>query len=136
MNTRKLETLGSTGRRTEFSYSGSIHTGVTLDQTGKPRIDAQVFAAALKHFAGRTVYGGFKEDDPPAGGFGEWLQEESPRLNSRKLTPRHGSFVAAILCADTAVRSSLRGNSILLHFPAANEKLLAGGARAGIARLS
>jgi hypothetical protein len=65
------------------------------------------------------VYGGFKEDDPAAGGFGEWLQKESPRLNSRALSPRHGSFAAAILCAKAGVQNSLDGNSVVLHFPSA-----------------
>ena len=115
----KLHTLGPSWRRTEFWYSGSIQSGVILQQSGNPPIDAQVFAEALKHFAGRTVYGGFKEDEPAAGGFGEWLQKESPRLNSRPLSPRHGSFVAAILCAKAGVQNSLDGNAVVLHFPSA-----------------
>ncbi len=115
---KRLETLGPPKKRTEFLYSGSIHSGVVLHQSGNPTVNAEVFTEALKHFAGRTVYGGFKEDDPKPGGFGEWLQNESSRLNSSKLTPRHGSFVAAILCAEAGVKSSLNGNTVLLHFPA------------------
>jgi len=115
---KTLTTLGSPGKRTEFSYSGSIHIGVVLHQSGHPKIDSQLFREALSYFAGQTVKGGFKEDDPIPGGFGEWLQNESPRLNSqRKLTPRHGSFVAAILCAEAGVKSSLDGNAIVLSFP-------------------
>jgi hypothetical protein len=117
MSIKKLDTLGSPGKRTEFSYSGSIQTGIILHQSGKPHVDAKVFAEALRHFAGRRVYGGFREDDPPKGGFGEWLQAESPRLNSRRLTPRHGSFVAAVLCSEAGVRSSLDGNAVVLQFP-------------------
>lgn len=118
---KKLETLGSPNRRTEFIYSGSIHSGVVLHQSGSPKIDAKVFSEALQYFAGKTVKGGFKMDDPPVGGFGEWLQNESERLNSRKLTPRHASFVAAILCAEAGVKSSLDGNSVVLRFPAISE---------------
>ena len=117
MDCKRLKTLGPPKKRTEFCYSGSIQSGVILHQLGHPRIDARVFIEALKHFAGKRVGGGFKEDDPRSGGFGEWLQNESPELNSRKLTPRHGSFVAAILCAEAGVRSSLDGNAVVLQFP-------------------
>jgi hypothetical protein len=119
---KRLWTLGPPKRRKEFCYSGSIQSGVVLDQSGHPRIDARVFAEALKHFAGETVYGGFKEDDPTSGGLGEWLQRASPGLNSRRLTPRHGSFVAAILCAEGNVRHLLEGNAVVLHFPDAADK--------------
>jgi hypothetical protein len=83
----------------------------------RPQWTKHLFTEALKHFAGKRVYGGFKEDDPLPGGFGERLQRESPRLNSRKLSPRHGSFVAAILCAEAQVRSELDGNAVALYFP-------------------
>lgn len=118
MNPKKrLATLGPPKKRTEFLYSGSIRSGVVLHQSGNPTVKAEVFTEALKHFSGRTVSGGFKEDDPTPGGFGEWLENESPRLNSTKLTPRHGSFVAAILCAEAEVKSSLQRGAVLLHFP-------------------
>lgn len=115
MECNTLKTLGH--KRKDFCYSGSIQTGVVLHQSGHPRIDACFFAEALSHFAGQRVYGGFKEDGPPSGGFGEWVQNESSRLNSKKLTPRHGSFVAAILCNEAAVESSLDGNAVVLRFP-------------------
>ena len=118
MDCKRLKTLGPPKKRTEFCYSGSIQSGVILHQSGHPRIDARVFIEALKHFAGKRVGGGFKEDDPPSGGFGEWLQNESSKLNSgKKLTPRHGSFVAAILCDEAGVTSSLDGNAVVLYFP-------------------
>jgi hypothetical protein len=50
-------------------------------------------------------------------GFGEWVRKESSRLNSRKLTPRHGSFMAAILCSEAGVKPSLVGNTVVLKFP-------------------
>jgi hypothetical protein len=119
MDCKRLKTLGPPKKRREFCYSGSIQSGVVLHQSGHPRIDARVFSEALKHFAGKSVRGGFKMDAPPSGGFGEWLQNESPKLNSgKKLTPRHGSFVAAILCDEAGVKSSLdRRNAVVLHFP-------------------
>lgn len=114
---RTLNTLGHESVRTEFSYEGSIKSGVWLQQTGKPRVDAAFFAAALEHFAGREVKGGFKEDDPPKGGFGEWVRDHSRDHNWQKLTPRHGSFIAAILCREGGVESWLRGNAVWLRFP-------------------
>jgi hypothetical protein len=113
----RLSTLGPERRRTSFSYYGSTSIGVTLQQTGNPVIDAGFFEAALQHFAGREVKGGFKEDDPSSGGFGEWVQSTSAKSNSRKLTPRHASFMAAILCHEAGVESWLDGNAVWLRFP-------------------
>lgn len=114
---KKLSTLGHPSKCTEFTYRGSVRDGVTLDQTGDPRIDAGFFTAALMRFAGREIMGGFSMTDPPAGGFGEWVQENSPVLNSRALSPRHGSFMAAILCHEVGVRSQRVGLSVWLTFP-------------------
>ena len=61
--------------------------------------------------------GGFKEDDPPRGGFGEWVRDRSSELNSRKLSPRHASFMAAILCHEAGVKSRLDRNAVWLRFP-------------------
>jgi len=119
MAIKKLLTLGAASRRKEFTYSGSIESGVTLNQTGKPFVSAELFSEAMQHFAARRVYGGFSQDNPTAGGFGEWVERESARLNSRGLSPRHGSFIAAILCAEADVRSELEGNTVVLHFPEA-----------------
>src|SRR5467141_4177666 len=109
MDCKTLTTLGRNPK--EFSYSGSVRTGVVLCQSSHPRIDAAFFDAALSHFAGQPVPGGFRQDDPPPGGFGEWVQNASLTLNSRKLTPRHGSFMAAILCDEARVKPSLDGNA-------------------------
>ncbi len=110
-----IRTLGH--KRKQFSYRGSIEKGIVLTQSGSPRIDAEFFSAALVHFSEQEVVGGFKEDDPPPGGFGAWVQQKSAHLNSRKLTPRHGSFMAAVLCFGAGVRSTIHGNSVILHFP-------------------
>ena len=117
MDSKAIKTLGHRWRK--FCYSGSIRRGVVLDQSGHPRIDAAFFMEALTHFAGQRVYGGFQAHNPPVGGFGEWVQIESSGRNSRKLTARHGSFMAAILCKEAGVNSSLEGNAIVLHFPEA-----------------
>ena len=114
---KSIQTLGPPGKRRLFSYSGSVALGVVLEQSGKPRIDAEFFSKALHDFSGKTVFGGFREDDPPPNGFGAWVEKNSVEWNSRKLTPRHGSFMAAILCAEAGVRNGLVGNSIVLTFP-------------------
>jgi hypothetical protein len=114
---KTLETLGAPGKRTTFSYTGSIASGVVLQQSGLPKIEASFFLQALQDFSGRRIQGGFKMDDPPPGGFGEWVQRESVRSNSRRLTPRHGSFMAAILCSEARVEHWLEGASIVLRFP-------------------
>ena len=114
---RELEPLGAGKKKKPFSYKGSVRTGVVLQQSGKPKIDARFFLEALYHFSGRTVYGGFREDAAPRDSFGKWIEQSSPRFNSRKLTPRHGSFMAAILCNESGVRHSRKGNKIVLSFP-------------------
>ena len=110
-------TLGKGKKAKKFRYEGSLSTGVVLEQSGSPRIDAAFLHAALRNFAGQTVKGGFQEDDPPKGGFGEWVQNNSEELNSRKLGARHASFVAALLCRLGPVTWSHLGNAVLLHFP-------------------
>ncbi|SRR5579871_2583548 len=113
----EIWTLGHPSKRTRFRYTGSIETGVTLVQTGKPRIGPTFFQAALQTFQGREIKGGFKEDDPPRGGFGEWIQQNSGKINGRLLSPRHASFIAAILCHEASVRSRLDGLTVWLRFP-------------------
>ena len=114
---KTLVTLGHPSKRTEFKYCGSIKSGVTLDQTGQPRIDKALFDEALVHFAGQTIKGGFSMTDPPKGGFGEWVQLKSKSLNSRSLTPKHGSFMAASLCKEAGVVNALDGLAVWLKFP-------------------
>ena len=114
---KTIETLGAGKKKKLFSYDGDIKRGVVLQQAGKPKIDAGFFLEALYHFSGKTIDGGFREDAAPLGSFGEWIEQSSPRLNSRKLTPRHGSFMAAILCKEAKVQNFLKGNKIVLAFP-------------------
>lgn len=114
---KKTWTLGPPSRRTQFLYAGSIATQVTLIQAGMPTIDSAFFQAALETFRGRIVKGGFNVAFPTKGGFGEWVQSESKRLTGKALTPRHGSFIAAILCSEGNVRSYLKGMAVWLEFP-------------------
>ena len=112
----KIKTIGSERKRTCFEYEGSVKEGTTLLFSVKQFISSELFFVALSSFRGMTVKGGFSMTDPPQGGFGEWVKDNSSKYG-RKLTPRHGSFIAAILVSEGYIRSSLRGNSVMLHFP-------------------
>jgi hypothetical protein len=112
-------TCGSLGRRTEFTYEGSIDTGVILKFTsGDTEISSEFLRAAIDHFRGKDVRGGFSMTSPTPGGFGEWVQNKSKILNKTSLTPRHGSFIAAILQKEGYLRSTLDGNAVILKFNA------------------
>lgn len=118
----KIQTLGSKRKRTWFKYEGSLKEGTKLFFSGKPFISSELYHAALSSFSGRTIKGGFSMTDPPHGGFGEWVDENSSKYG-RKLTPRHGSFIAAIMVSEGYIKGSLKGNSVILHFPK-QEKLI------------
>ena len=111
-----ISTLGHPSRRTQFTYAGDVHTGVTLHFTNKPRVSAEFFQAILDEFRGNTIPGGFSMTDPTPGGLGEWVRDNSARLNPVRLTPRHASFIAAILVHEGFIISSLKGNAVCLHF--------------------
>ena len=115
----KIWTLGSTNKRRQFSYTGDVRTGVTLLFTGNPYISPQFFQAILTRFAGRSVRGGFSMTNPTPGGLGEWVAQNSKPLNGRVLTPRHASFIAAVVVHEGLATSGIKGNAIYLHFPAA-----------------
>ena len=109
-------TLGPDSKKTQFTYTGSVHEGVRIHFSGKPRISAAFFQVILDQFKGKTVRGGFSATEPTPGGLGEWVRDNSGALNGRKLTPRHASFIAAILVHEGFATSSLDGNAVVLHF--------------------
>ena len=110
-------TLGAGNKKKPLQYDWSPLGAALVLQQGKTKIDRCFFLLALYHFSGRTVEGGFSETSPAPNGFGKWVEDTSKRFNSQNLTSRHGSFMAAILCAEFAVQSSLKGNSVMLTFP-------------------
>lgn len=111
-----IQTIGSKRRRTWFRYEGDVNQGTTIMHSGEPLISYELYMAALKHFSGQTIRGGFSMTDPTPGGLGEWIKQNSSRYG-RSLSSRHGSFIAAILVHEGYIQSSLRGNAIILHFP-------------------
>lgn len=57
--------------------------------------------------------------DPPRGGFGEWVKNQSKTLNNTPLTPRHGSHIAAVLEHMGYLDSRIEGGSaVILRFRA------------------
>jgi len=111
-----IYTLGHPSKRTKFTYCGSVKEGVTLHFTGRPKISSQFFQSILNTFAGKSIPGGFNMTNPKVGGLGEWVETNSSLLNSVKLSPRHASFIAAILEYEGFITSSLDGNTVMLHF--------------------
>lgn len=112
-------TCGSPGRRTEFTYEGNIDNGVILKfASGNTEISSDFLKAAIDQFQGKEVKGGFSETNPTPGGFGQWVQNKSKILNKTSLTPRHGSFIAAILQEERYLRCTLDGNAVILKFNA------------------
>lgn len=114
---KQIYTLGPGKKKKTFQYDWSPGGAVLLRQEGKPRIDRSFLQDALYHFSGQTVDGGFSQDAAPLEGFGKWVEMASKNANSRKLSPRHGSFMAAILCKEFGVRSTHQGHKVVLTFP-------------------
>lgn len=54
--------------------------------------------------------------NPTPGGLGKWIQENSKKYGC-SLSPRHGSFIAAILAHEGYITSEVDGNTIILYFP-------------------
>jgi len=101
-----IQTLGPKRKRTRFRYDGNVNSGTTLAfRSGEISISHELYKAVLKHFSGQTVRGGFSMTNPPLGGFGEWIERNSSQYG-RSLTPRHGSFVAAILVHEGSTQCS------------------------------
>lgn len=110
-------TCGHPSRARQLHYDGTVTQGVTLHlPSGDVHVTADFFAAIQRHFAGRQVVGGFDVSSPPSGGFGAWVQDNSRTLNSRRLTSRHASSIAAVLRDAGWVICSLRGNTVYLDF--------------------
>ena len=46
-----------------------------------------------------------------------WVEKNSTKLNGVSLSPRHASFIAAILVHEGHITSFLKGNAVYLKFP-------------------
>lgn len=112
-------TCGGPAKRTQFTYEGNFDNGVTIRfASGDTKICNDFMKAAVDHFRGREVMGGFSMTNPSPGGFGQWVEKHSRALNTTPLTPRHGSFIAAILQEMGYLQCRLDGNAVILKFRA------------------
>lgn len=113
-----IHTLGHPSKRTNFTYTGNISLGVSINAGGtKCAVSAEMFYAVMRTFRGETIPGGFSMTRPTPGGLGVWVVEHSRRLNGKRLYPLHASFIAAILAYEHNVSYTLQRNSVYLHFP-------------------
>lgn len=113
----RTTTCGGFHRATEFSYQGSIKTGFVVNfDSGNISLAKAFLQAIINEFRGKTIRGGFKMDNPPAYSFGKWVQDNSDLLNGRQLSPRHASFIAAILRNEGYLNCRLDGNAVILDF--------------------
>ncbi len=112
-------TCGGPARKTQFTYEGNFDSGVTIRFTsGDTRICNDFLIAAIDRFRGSQVKGGFSMTNPTPGGFGHWVENNSRTLNTTPLSPRHGSFIAAILQEMGYLKCRLEGNAVILEFTA------------------
>lgn len=114
----KTYTCGAPTHATEFEYDGTVENGITIyfKKTSSVPITANFLRAIRKNFAGQEIPGGFSMDNPPPDGLGIWVRDNSANLNGRQLTPRHASFIAAILRDVGWVTCCLKGNAVYLKF--------------------
>lgn len=111
-------TCGTPAKATQFNYSGSLESGINLHfETSSVKVEASFLQAILTEFHGKTVPGGFSMTDPKRGGLGIWVRDHSRELNGGiVLTPRHASFIAAILRDIDKLTSTTEGAAVILQF--------------------
>ena len=115
----RISTLGHPSVRSTFTYVGSIPAGIALwFKSGEVTVSAAFLRILLRTFAGETVPGGFQVDDAPKHSVGRWIQTNSQRLNSERLTAWHASFIAAALVHEGYAQSQRQGHAVYLSFPA------------------
>lgn len=115
-----IHTLGHPYKRTTFTYTGSVTEGVIIEFTGRPHVSAEFLNAILHEFQGQTIPGGFNMTIPTPGGLGIWVKNNSKCMNPKRLSPKHASFIAAILVNEGYITSSFDRTAIILHFPEQN----------------
>lgn len=115
--TKEACTLGHLAKRSYFTYTGDVSTGLTI-YAGKSKVgvSARLLEQLLTAFRGKRVPGGFSMTDPTPGGLGEWVRDNSLAHNLSKLGPRNASHIAAILAKEGYLTSTLDGNAVILRF--------------------
>lgn len=112
---RTTKTLGP--NPVTFSYEGSVTAGVVIHYpSGNVFVTGEFFGRILRVFrGGKRVPGGFSVTNPTPSGLGEWIRGNCEH-NSRILSPKHGSRIAAILVAEGYATSQLEGGAVWLTF--------------------
>lgn len=115
---RTTITCGIPVRATHFSYNGSLETGIELYfKTTSAKVGVSFLQKIITEFRGKTVPGGFSMTDPKRGGLGIWVRDHSRDLNNgNALTPRHASFIAAVLRDAGKLTCTTEGNAVILMF--------------------
>lgn len=103
----KINTLSG---RTTFEYSPDGRGGFYIEYSGRPHITKQMINKIGTELRGKTVPGGFSMTAPIPGGFGEWIQDNTP------YTPRHGSHIAAVLKEMGIIKETYGNKPIMLRF--------------------
>jgi hypothetical protein len=112
--------ISTCGKGKLFTYEGDLENGIVIEYSTGPsiKISSRFLKEAIAHFKGKEVKGGFLVDNPPHGGFGEWVKNNSRKFNNNKpLTPAHGSRIAAILAHMGCLRCRTEGKEgVILRF--------------------
>ena len=110
-------TCGRGKKATEFHFEGSTSAGFILHFTsGDVRITPEFLTMIREQFRGKRIPGGFSMTDPSPSGFGAWVRDKSRQLNARALTPRHASFIAALLRDAGWLQCHYEGPTVWLEF--------------------
>lgn len=114
----RTTTCGAPHQATQFDYNGTVASGVQILFTKTPsaHVSAAFLEAMRRTFSGREIRGGFNMTDPSPGCLGEWVRNSSAALNGNVLTPRHASFIAAILRDAGFLSVRLDRNTVYLNF--------------------
>ncbi|MGO9022013.1 MAG: hypothetical protein ACLQVJ_27055 [Syntrophobacteraceae bacterium] len=113
-----MPTISTCGKGIRFTYEGDLENGIVIKYPPGPsiKISSLFLKEAIAHLSGKEVEGGFLVDNPPPGGFGEWVENNSIKFNNNKLTPAHGSRIAAILEHMGCLRCRTDGRKVTLIF--------------------
>ena len=110
-------TLGSPGKAVTFNYRGNVQNGVVIEYDyADVTVDQAFLCLILTTFGKKKILGGFSETKPTPNGFGEWVRDNSKQHNSKQLTPRHASRIAAIFVAEGYATSARDGNTVIIKF--------------------
>lgn len=111
-------TCGAENRRISFEYELLAAPTVRWShEVGSDVIINGHFLDAIRNeFKGKTILGGFSEDNPTPNGLGIWVRDHSQALNGCALTPRHASRIAAIMRDLGWLESATQDNAVVIHF--------------------